>query len=103
MNINYASVVAAQSLGFQTIDELLAWLTAAAHQRGTATLSGGTITISNAVLTANSVILCSYNTAGANADILSAPAASRNISAKTFVIQSTNPLDTSTVDWIVVG
>lgn len=103
--INSITTVIAQSLGIPA-DTLLAWLASqigAGMQKGTATLVAGTVTVSGVTLTSGSQILFGYNTAGADADYLDAPVASRNVSAGTFVINSSNALDTSSVDWIIVG
>ncbi len=81
-------------------------------QAGTATLASGTVTVAGARLTANSRILVSRNTKGGGASIstdLEVPSASRNVGAKTFVInavkadKSVDANDSSTVDWLIVG
>lgn len=81
-------------------------------QAGTATLASGTVTVAGARLTANSRIFASRNTKGAGASIgtdLEMPSASRNVGAKTFVInavkadKSVDANDSSTVDWLIVG
>lgn len=70
-------------------------------QTGTATLAAGTITVS-ATLTADSKIIYARNTAGGSVGHLNAPAASRNVGAGSFVINSSDAGDTSTVDWAVI-
>ncbi len=80
--------------------------------KGTATLVAGTVTIS-AVITANSRIVATIKDASPGAGNLTVgiaiPAASRNVGASTFAIQANvaagtiNVLDTSTLDWVVIG
>lgn len=81
-------------------------------QGGTATLVLGTVTITGARLTANSRILVSRKTKGGGVSIgtdLEVPSASRDVGAKTFVInavkadKSVDTADISTVDWLVFG
>jgi uncharacterized protein (DUF697 family) len=80
-------------------------------QTGTATLVAGTVTIT-ARLTSTSVIQLTRNTVGGTVTstiMYAAPAATRNVSASTFVILAVvaagtiNVADTSTVDWVVLG
>jgi hypothetical protein len=76
---------------------------AGAFQSGIATLAGGTITVTGVRLTTSSRIMFGRNTPGGMLGELSAPAASRNAGAGSFVINSANAGDTSTVDWLIVG
>lgn len=70
--------------------------------RGTATLVAGTRTVTvDKPLSAESRIYVTANTLGGTAGKLSAPGASVNVAAGTFVINSDSALDTSTVDWVV--
>lgn len=69
---------------------------------GTATLVGGTVTVA-ATLSAASKIILSRNTEAGTPGFLEAPAASRNVGAGTFAINSSEAADTSTVDWLVIG
>jgi hypothetical protein len=71
---------------------------------GTATLgAGGTVTVS-ATITASSKIQVTRNTPGGTLGNLSAPSASRVVGAPGhFVINSDQALETSTVDWAVLG
>ncbi len=66
---------------------------------GTAVLVGGTVTVANTSVTANSRIFLTSNVDGGTPGFL-------RVSAKTvgtsFVITSSNPLDTSTVAWMIV-
>lgn len=73
------------------------------NKRGTATLSAGTVTVTGVKLTANSIILISRNTTGGAAGNLSAPAASRNVGAGSFVISSSSGTETSTIDYLIIG
>lgn len=66
---------------------------------GTAVLVGGAVTVANTSVTANSRIFVTSNTDGGTPGFL-------RVSAKTngtsFVITSSNPLDTSTVAWVII-
>lgn len=66
---------------------------------GTAVLVAGTVTVANTSVTANSRIILTSNVDGGTVGFL-------RVSAKTvgtsFVITSSNPLDTSTVAWYIV-
>ncbi len=69
--------------------------------QGTATLAGGTVTVNTTAVTATSLIFLSVNTPAGTQGTVSAPTAS--ITAGTsFVINSSNALDTSTVNWMIV-
>lgn len=70
---------------------------------GTATLVAGSVTVSGVSLVAGAKIQLTMNTAGGTPGFLSAPAASRNVGASTFLIQSSSGTDTSTVDWEVIS
>lgn len=73
--------------------------TGASSKIGTAVLVGGTVTVANTSVTANSRIFITSQTDGGTPGFL-------RVSAKTvatsFVITSSNPLDTSTVAWMIV-
>lgn len=80
-------------------------------QTGTATLAAGTVTVT-ARLTSSSVILLTRKTAGGTTTLTlgySAPGATRDTSAGTFVILAVvaagtiNTADESVVDWVVLG
>lgn len=71
-------------------------------QRGTATLVGGTVTVTDVAMSAAARIFVMANTFGGTPGKLSAPVASVDAAAGTFVINSDSGADTSTVDWIVV-
>jgi hypothetical protein len=78
-----------------------------AGQAGTATLgAGGTVTVgplpSSIGLSTNDIILVTKNTPAGTPGYLSVPTGSYNTSARTFVINSTNASDTSTVNWFLV-
>lgn len=69
---------------------------------GTATLVGGTVTVNTTAVTASSIIYLTCNTPGGTQGFLSAPVAS--ITAGTsFVINSSNGSDTSTVNWLIIN
>lgn len=76
---------------------------------GEATLVGGTVTLANGVggvslyLHPQSKIMINRNTPGGTIGDLSCPSASRNTVTHSFVINSDDPADTSTVDWTVIS
>ncbi len=77
--------------------------TAASASAGTATLgAGGTVTVSTSAVTAASLIYVSCNTPAGTQGILSAPSASI-VAATSFVINSSNAADTSTVNWWLIN
>lgn len=69
---------------------------------GTGTLIGGTVTITNTSVTASSVIFITDTTSGSLANVgnLTCPTASI-IAGTSFVVNSTNVLDTSTFNYII--
>lgn len=69
---------------------------------GTTTLVGGTVTVNTAAVTTGSIIFLTCNTPGGTQGFLSAPSASI-VNATSFVINSSNVLDTSTVNWIIIN
>jgi hypothetical protein len=83
-----------------------------AFQSGTATLVTGTVTISGVTLTTTSRIVAFIKDSSGTVvnGRLQAPAASRNVGAGTFVVQSFNNAtggvdanDTSTFDWLIIN
>jgi hypothetical protein len=69
---------------------------------GVATLVGGTVTVSTPyVQTADKILICRNTPAGTVGD-LSVPAASV-VAGTSFVINSANAADTSTVNWAING
>lgn len=71
--------------------------------RGRTTLVAGTKTVTAGVpFSANAKVFCMIATIGGPPGKLSAPSASINVSANTFVINSNSGADTSTVDWILI-
>lgn len=66
--------------------------------RGTATLVAGTATVSTTAALTGSVIFLTCNTPGGTQGILSAPVASI-VNGTSFVINSSESADTSTVNW----
>lgn len=70
---------------------------------GETTLIAGTKTVSTGMqFGANAKIFVTYNTTSGTPGNLSAPSASVNPAAGTFVINSSSGTDVSTVDWVVV-
>lgn len=67
-----------------------------------AAMTAGTITISTTAVTASSKIFLTPNTPGGTAGILSAPTASI-VAGTSFVINSSNNADTSTVNWWIIN
>lgn len=86
-----------------TVAGALDQLATARTQSGTATLAAGTKAVTGVVLTASSKIQLTRDTPAGTVGDLSAPAASRNTGTGTFVINSANAADTSTVDWTIIG
>lgn len=76
-------------------------LTLPAAVCGTATLVGGTKTVSTTAVGASSKIFLTRNTPGGTAGDLSAPVASIT-PATSFVINSADGADTSTVNWLII-
>lgn len=74
----------------------------AADIAGTATLVAGTVTVPTTNITALSKVFFSRNTPGGTVGELSAPGASI-VAGTSFVINSDNALDTSTVNWWFVN
>jgi hypothetical protein len=74
--------------------------TGAAGRTGTATLVAGTVTVSTTAVSANSSILVSRHTPGGTVGDLSVPTRTAGTS---FVINSANAADTSTIDWLVIN
>jgi hypothetical protein len=70
---------------------------------GTATLgAGGTVIVATTTVTASSIIYISVNTPGGTQGIISAPTASI-IAGTSFVINSSEAADTSTVNWMIIN
>ena len=69
---------------------------------GTATLVAGTVTVSTTAVATGSTIFLTCNTPGGVQGFLSAPAASIT-NATSFVINSSNVADTSTVNWLIIN
>lgn len=74
----------------------------AAGSVGVATLVAGTVTVSTTAVTANSRIFLTRDTPGGVVGDLSAPTASIT-AATSFVINSDNVADTSTINWFLVN
>jgi hypothetical protein len=66
---------------------------------GQATLVAGTVTVAHTGIAANSRIFLSRNTPGGTLGFLSVGAITAGVS---FVINSSNGADTSTVNWLIV-
>jgi len=69
---------------------------------GTATLAGGTITVTTTAVATGSIIMVSINTPGGTAGFISVPSANI-INATSFVINSSDAADTSTINWWIVN
>lgn len=69
---------------------------------GTATLVAGAVTVANGAVRTQSLIMLSRNTSGGTLGYLSAPAASI-VNGVSFGINSSSALDTSTVNWVILG
>jgi hypothetical protein len=69
---------------------------------GTATLVAGTVTVSTTAVATGSIIIVSCNTPGGTQGILSAPVGSITNNTS-FVINSSNAADTSTVNWWIIN
>lgn len=69
---------------------------------GTATLSGGTVTVSTTAVTASSVILLTDATTGALTNVGSLTVGTKT-AGTSFVINSTNPLDASSVNYLIIN
>ncbi len=69
---------------------------------GTATLVAGTVTVSTTAVTSSSKIFISRNTTGGTLGHLSVPDASIT-NATSFVINSSDSGDTSTVNWFIIN
>lgn len=70
------------------------------HSAGTGTLIGGTATIATTAVTGNSLIFLTAVSGGSNAGMLSVGAKTAGVS---FVVNSSNVLDTSTFNWFFVN
>lgn len=68
---------------------------------GTATLVAGTVTVSTTGVLADDKILVCHNTPGGTVGIASVPVASI-VTGTSFVINSSDAGDTSTVNWLIV-
>lgn len=69
---------------------------------GTATLSGGTVTVSTTAVTASSKIFLTDATTGVLTNVGS-PTVGTIVAGVSFVINSTNVLDASNVNWIIIN
>lgn len=83
-------------------DGRLSMLTGAAGVAGTATLVAGTVTVATTAVKAGTLIFLSRNTVGGVLGNLSAPVASI-VANTSFVINSDNAGDTSTVNWWIIN
>lgn len=79
----------------------LAGIALPASLAGTATLVAGTATVSSTLVQAGSKVFFSRNTPGGTVGELSAPSASI-VPGVSFVINSDNAGDTSTVNWWIL-
>lgn len=69
---------------------------------GTGTLTGGSVTVSNTSVTANSLIFLTDTTAGALTNVGSL-VVSAKVASTSFTVTSTNVLDTSTFNYLIIN
>jgi hypothetical protein len=69
---------------------------------GTATLVAGTVTVATTAVTAASKIFVTVNTPGGTPGFISVPTASI-VAGTSFVINSSNAADTSTINWWIIN
>lgn len=69
---------------------------------GTATLVGGTVTVNTTAVTASSLIYLTDATTGSLTNI-GTPTVGTKTAGTSFVINSSNVLDTSTVNWLIIN
>lgn len=69
---------------------------------GTATLVGGTVTVSTTAVTSSSLIFLTDATTGALTNI-GTPTVGTKTAGTSFVINSSNPLDTSNINWLIIN
>jgi len=69
---------------------------------GTATLSGGTVTVNTTAVTSSSKIFLTPQTTGALTNI-GVPTVGTIVNGTSFVINSSNVLDTSNVNWFIIN
>lgn len=69
---------------------------------GTATLSSGTVTVSTTAVTASSKIFLTDATTGALTNI-GTPTVGTIVAGTSFVINSSNVLDTSNINWLIIN
>lgn len=89
-------------MAFTDKQAFLTGMTLSSAVSGTATLVAGTVTVAATLITASSKIFVSRNTPGGVLGNLSTPDASI-VASTSFVIDSDNPAETSTVNWWFVN
>jgi len=92
----------AGNIELTTVGNKLKIATGSNASMGTATLVAGTVTVSTTAVATGSTIFLTCNTPGGVQGFLSAPVASIT-NATSFVINSSNVADTSTVNWWIVN
>lgn len=90
------------NLNLQTAGNKIKIATGSDASVGTATLVGGTVTVSTTAVTTSSIIFVTVNTPGGTQGFISVPSASI-VNGTSFVINSSNVLETSTVNWWIVN
>lgn len=90
------------SLTLSTAGNKLSIATGTNASVGTATLVGGTVTVSTTAVTASSKIFLTDATTGALTNVGS-QSVGTIVAGTSFVINSTNPLDTSNVNWFIIN
>ena len=76
--------------------------TISATKTGTATLSSGTITVNTTAIKSGSIVMVGHNTISGTQGILSVPISSYTVGTS-FVINSSNAGDNSTVNWWIIN
>lgn len=83
-----------------------------AIQAGTSTLVSGTVTVTAAITSSSRIVATIKNANPGTGNLtvgMAVPSSSRNVGAGTFAVQANvaagtiNVLDTSTIDWIIIG
>ncbi len=90
------------STGGFTATGLLSITAGANKSVGTATLVGGTVTVSNTRVTASSIIFLTDATTGSLVNI-GTPTVGTIVAGTSFVINSSNVLDTSNINWLIIN
>lgn len=96
------NVTTSGNLSLSTAGSKLSIATGANASVGTATLSGGTVTVATTAVTASSKIFLTDATTGALTNI-GTPTVGTVVAGTSFVINSSNVLDTSNINWLIIN